>query len=177
MKYREAKNRDAEQLAIIHANSWRSTYRGLFSDDFLDNGVFENRHSVWNERLNNPSSNQFVLVAEEHDEIVGFICVYGNDDVQYGSLIDNLHIKQSHKSNGIGTELMLKATEWLQSHYSKNGVYLWVMEENNLARAFYEKLGAINAGLIDKPNPVGGGSAMNCRYIWSNPTELANKIK
>ena len=177
MKYREAKNRDAEQLAIIHANSWKSTYRGLFSDDFLDNGVFENRHSVWNERLNNPCSNQFVLVAEEHDEIVGFICVYGNDDIQHGSLIDNLHIKQSHKSHGIGTELMLKATEWLQSHYSKNGVYLWVMEENNLARAFYEKLGAINAGLIDKPNPVGGGSAMNCRYIWSNPTELVNKIK
>ena len=174
MKYREAKNTDAEQLATIHANSWRSTYRGLFSDDFLNNGVFENRRSVWNERLNKPSNNQLVLVAEENNKIIGFICVYGNDDVQYGSLIDNLHIKQSHKRNGIGTELMINAGEWLQLRYPENGAYLWVMEENNPAGVFYEKHGAINAGLVDKPNPVGGGSAMNCRYIWPDSTVLVS---
>jgi len=174
MKYREAKNTDVEQLATIHANSWRSTYRGLFSDEFLNNEVFEDRRSVWNERLNKPSNNQLVLVAEENNKIIGFICAYGNDDAQYGSLIDNLHIKRSNKRNGIGTELMIKAGEWLQSRYPENGVYLWVMEENNPARVFYEKLGAINAGLVDKPNPVGGGSAMNCRYIWSDPTVLVN---
>ena len=83
MMYREAKNKDAEQLATVHANSWRSTYRGLFSDEFLNNGVFENRCSVWNERLNKPSNNQLVLVAEENNKIIGIICVYGNDDVQY----------------------------------------------------------------------------------------------
>ena len=115
-----------------------------------------------------------MLVAEEDNNITGFICVYGDDDVQYGSLIDNLHIKQSHKRSGIGTELMRKAGAWLQSHYPENGVYLWVMEENNPARVFYEKLGAINAGLVDKPNPVGGGSAMNCRYIWSDAALLLN---
>ena len=116
---------------------------------FLNSGVFENRRSVWNERLNKPSYNQLVLVAEENNKITGFICVYGNDNAQYGSLIDNLHIKQSHKRNGIGTKLMIKEGEWLQSHYSENGIYLWVMEANNPARVFYEKLGATNAGLVD----------------------------
>ena len=89
-------------------------------------------------------------------------------------MIDNLHIKQSHKRNGIGTKLMRKAGKWLQLGYPENDVYLWVMEENNPARGFYEKLGAMNAGLVDKPNPVGGGGAMNCRYIWSDPTVLMN---
>jgi len=173
MKFREAIKLDAEQLALLHADSWRNTYRGLFSNDFLDNEVIENRLSVWWERLNNPSNNQFVLVAEDSEKINGFVCVYGNNSTQYGSLVDNLHIWKSHIRNGIGTVLMKKAGVWLQSKYPDVGVYLWVMESNNPARAFYEKLGARNVGVIDKPNPVGGGNAKNCRYVWSRPTLLA----
>ena len=171
MKYREATPTDASQIAAIHAQSWRDTYRGLFSDDFLDNDVFDNRRLVWEERLRNPSGNQLVLVAQVQNKIVGFLCCYGDDDEQYGSLIDNLHIAQDYKHKGIGTQLMIKANAWLETYYLNSGVYLWVMEANHPARVFYEKLGAQNAEVVDKSNPVGGGSAKNCRYIWSSPIQ------
>lgn len=50
------------------------------------------------------------------------------------------------------------------THFKQFGVYLWVMETNHPARKFYEKLGARNAGIVDKTNPAGGGSAKNCGY-------------
>ena len=172
MKYREANQTDAKQIAAIHAQSWRDTYRGLFSDDFLDNEVFDNRYLVWEERLINPDNKQLVIVTETQNKIVGFVCCYADDDEQYGSLIDNLHIVQEYKHKGIGTQLMLKVATWLKVYYPNSGVYLWVMEANQPARIFYEKLGAKNADVVDKPNPVGGGSAKNCRYVWDSPVDM-----
>lgn len=146
----------------------------MLRDDFLDGEVIKNRLEVWNDRLGMARTDQFVLVAEDQKQILGFICVYGNEDMEYGSLIDNLHVAHAHKRQGVGTFLMRQAGSWLKSYYGRLGVYLWVMEANQPARRFYEKLGSTNAGIIDKPNPAGGGSAPNCRYIWSSPKALAN---
>ena len=45
------------------------------------------------------------------------------------------------------------------------------MEANAAARAFYERLGATNAGTIELEDP-GGGYAPNCRYVWARPDLL-----
>lgn len=174
MNYRAAIKSDAEQIAHLHADSWRRTYRGMLRDDFLDGEVVRNRLEVWNGRLGSVRTDQFVLVAENQKQVVGFICVYGNEDPRYGSLIDNLHVAHAHKREGIGTFLMRQAGDWLHQNYARYGVYLWVMGANQPARRFYEELGSTNAGTIDKPNPAGGGSAPNCRYIWPTPEALAN---
>jgi GNAT superfamily N-acetyltransferase len=169
MKYRPARSSDARQIALLHADSWRRTYRGLFSDDFLNYEADADRTRVWNERLGCSRADQFVCVAEDSGIVKGFICVYGNEDPEWGSLIDNLHVTFTSKRQGLGTMLMTEAFKWLESIFATEPIYLWVMENNAPARQFYEKLGASNAGAIDKANPVGGGSAMNCRYTWPSP--------
>ena len=174
LNYRAAIRSDAEQIALLHADSWRRTYRGMLQDDFLNREVVENRLDVWNDRLGRERTDQFVFVAENQKQLLGFICVYGNEDAKWGSLIDNLHVAHEHKRKGIGTFLMQQAGSWLRSCYGQLGVYLWVMEANQPARRFYEKLGSTNSGSVDKPNPAGGGSARNCRYTWSSPEVLAN---
>lgn len=166
MIYRHAQHSDAEQIALLHAHSWRKTYRGLFDDDFLDKDAETNRLRVWQQRLSNNPRNQLVQVAENRGIISGFICAYGNEDETWGSLIDNLHIAPDFQRQGIGTQLMAEAFAWLKKNYPDDAIYLWVMARNIQARRFYEKLGAKNGGTIDKPNPVGGGSALNCRYAW-----------
>jgi hypothetical protein len=45
------------------------------------------------------------------------------------------------------------------------------MAANAPARAFYERLGAANAGTVDLEDP-GGGRAPNCRYVWARPDLL-----
>jgi ribosomal protein S18 acetylase RimI-like enzyme len=167
MIYRTAQPSDVEQVALLHADSWRRTYRGLFTDEFLDKEADSNRRSVWHMRLTSNRPNQFVCVADDGGKIVGFVCAYGHDDDAWGSLIDNLHVVPEYQRRGVGTLLMTHAFTWLRGRFPADAVYLWVMARNSQARQFYEKLGASNAGVVDKPNPVGGGSALNCRYVWT----------
>lgn len=168
MIYRLANLSDAEQIALFHADSWRRTYRGLFNDDFLDNEADANRKLVWHDRLSVSRDDQFVCLAEADDRVVGFVCAYGGEDAQWGSLIDNLHVMPEYQRQGVGSQLMARAFDWIKATYPEQGVYLWVMENNHRARAFYHKLGAVDAGVVDKPNPAGGGSALTCRYVWSS---------
>jgi hypothetical protein len=69
MQYRVANINDLENLAKLHAESWRKTYRGIFSDEFLDNDVWEERKSSWASRLSSPKNNQHVLIATDNNEI------------------------------------------------------------------------------------------------------------
>lgn len=80
MIYRQANVADQEQIAQLHAENWRHTYRGLFSDAFLDHDVVDDRLQVWAQRLASPPQNQCVLVAMEQTKVRGFVCVYGQDD-------------------------------------------------------------------------------------------------
>lgn len=162
---------DAERIARLHTESWRRTYRGMMSDEFLDGGAFENRRSVWHERLGMPAANQYVCIAQEGAEIIGFICAFADQDPVWGSYIDNLHVVYSRHRRGVGRALMRSAAEWLCRVEPDRGVYLWVMEANAAARAFYECLGATDAGTIDLEDP-GGGRALNCRYVWARPDLL-----
>lgn len=176
MIYRPALYTDHTQIALLHADSWRRTYRGLFSDAFLEHEAEADRIQVWQERLGSPAPNQCVVVAENATGVQGFVCVYGNDDPQWGSLVDNLHVAHAARRQGIGRRLLSHAFAWLAQEYAEQAVYLWVMETNQVAREFYQSLGSGNAGVIDKPNPVGGGSARNCRYVWSSPRYLCNPL-
>jgi ribosomal protein S18 acetylase RimI-like enzyme len=162
---------DAERIACLHTESWRRTYRGMMTDEFLDGGALENRRGVWHERLGTPAANQYVSVAQEGPEIIGFICAFADQDPVWGSYIDNLHVVYGRHRRGVGRALMRSAAEWLCRVERDRGVYLWVMEANAAARAFYDRLGATNAGTIELEDP-GGGCAPNCRYVWSRPDLL-----
>ena len=39
-----------------------------------------------------PPGNQYCLVAEVADQVIGLLCLYAGDHPLYGSLIDNLHV-------------------------------------------------------------------------------------
>lgn len=168
---REAHAGDAEAIARFHTESWQRTYRGMMSDAFLDDGALENRLRVWKERLETPVPNQHVSVAEDASGLIGFICAYSGDDPAWGSYIDNLHVAYRVHGQGVGRALMRDAADWLQQARPDAGVWLWVMEANTGARAFYERLGASNAGTSDLPDPS-GGHAPNCRYVWASPEAL-----
>lgn len=64
---------DAEAMARVHVASWRETYRGLMSDDVLDDpDLFRRRVEMWTEVLGEPASDSLrVAVSEVGGEIMG----------------------------------------------------------------------------------------------------------
>lgn len=165
MIFREAEKNDAAAIANLHAESWRNTYRGMLSDAYLDGNVFTERQTHWQKRFDAPTKNQYVLVAENEGELLGFVCVYGADDAKWGSLIDNLHVRPDLKGQGIGKQLIQKGMVWVKENYPNQGVYLWVFETNLPSRGFYEAIGGKNVERVLHHNEDDTeGYAL--RYVW-----------
>ncbi|GAB3707132.1 GNAT family N-acetyltransferase [Spirosoma flavus] len=169
--YREATPADAESIAQLHSLSWQQNYRGIWSDEFLDNHVVENRRVVWQQRLSQPKDNQYVIVASDNETICGFACAYAHDNTIWGTLLDNLHVHKQHKGRGIGTELIRRTATWAYREQADSSFYLWVLVKNTSARKFYEGLGAVNQEEVSVKNPDGSFTDC-CRYVWPDITTL-----
>jgi ribosomal protein S18 acetylase RimI-like enzyme len=163
---RAATLNDAEAIAALHAESWRFAYRGAYSDEYLDGDVFQDRIRVWNERLLSPPPNQYVILAEDAEGLVGFACAYGADDERWGTLVDNLHVRPALHRRGFGRRLLAEVAAWNLVKHPGSGVYLWVLDQNARAQAFYQYLGARDVG-SKTTVPPGGGSTVARRYAWS----------
>ncbi|MBN1677367.1 MAG: GNAT family N-acetyltransferase [Candidatus Thermoplasmatota archaeon] len=78
-----------------------------------------------------------VIVSMDGDQIVGYVCPVIDGDEAW---IGGLGVLPSHRRRGIGTRLMLAAEEKCRSKGVRE-VTLEVIEGNDLAKRFYEKLG------------------------------------
>lgn len=174
--FRPAAAEDAEAVARLHADSWRHHYRGAYSDEFLDGDVAAERLEVWTERLAAPGRSTATILAEEGDHVLGFVHVVLDDDPEWGSLVDNLHVTRPRKRRGIGRALMAEAAHAVLAH-GGGGVYLWVLEQNTDAQAFYAARGGRCNGrrLVRAPGGIAhrlNGSPSALRYAWADPTVL-----
>jgi GNAT superfamily N-acetyltransferase len=164
--YREAKKSDAHILAHIHAESWRTAYRGILNDAYLDSDIYDDRIKVWSQKLAKLDSKMHIVIAFDNKKPIGFVCIMGEYDMKFGALVDNLHVLPEWKGEGIGRILMQKAKKWVSQNSSSSKYYLWVYEANTAAIAFYEKIGGVCVEKCMKDNP-GGGEAMVRRYVWA----------
>jgi ribosomal protein S18 acetylase RimI-like enzyme len=168
LKIRAVTIRDAEDIADLHADSWRRNYRGAYPDTFLDNEVFYDRREVWRARLARSEPNNRTVVADLRGEIVGFVHTNLDDDPAWGALLDNLHVANRMKRRGIGS-LLLAACAGSVIDYAPTGrLYLWVLEQNTSAQAFYNDRGG---QCVERQcrEPLPG---YRLRYVWNDPGQL-----
>ena len=165
---RPARRDDADAIAALHAASWRATYKGIFRQEFLDHEAAENRNKLWHARLDDPAPNQWVQLADVENGLAGFICVFAKEDDEWGSLIDNLHVAPGLGRQGIGRALMGSAAQWLSQSFGDSPVHLWVLDRNDSARQFYEKLGGRNVG-AEEHEHADGQMLPAYRYVWPHP--------
>jgi GNAT superfamily N-acetyltransferase len=169
-RLRLATSADARPLAELHAESWRRHYRGAYSDAFLDGEVAVDRLAVWSERLRQRDPHRCTIVAED-DRIVGFANTIFEDDPAWGALLENLHVADSHQRRGIGARLLAMTARAVVARPRRSGLYVWVLEQNVGAQAFYGALGGTRVGR-EPVSPPGGiasrvtGSPAKLRYAW-----------
>ena len=178
MNIRNGELSDAERIALIHAESWRSTYRGILSDEFLEGAVWDERRAFWQKRMREPGAEQrLILLACDKNVVLGFLCLYLDADPRWGALLDNLHIHPDHKGHGHGSALVARAANWVHGKRPQSGLYLWVYEQNHQARRFYEKLGGTETEKLFKKT-VEGNQVATLRYVWTElkPLTVMSRI-
>lgn len=173
MKIREAKLTDATGITKVHVDSWRTTYKNIISNGFLQKLSYEQRTNSWIQNLSNQSN--YVFVAENNeDEIVGF-AVCGkrlcNQIVHSGDLT-SIYILDEYQGQGIGKQLMHQL--FLQcKKLDFNRVFVEVLEDNK-TRFFYEYYGA----KLRKTEKIKiGGTDLNLLvYEWDCISKALNKF-
>src|ERR1700733_9463939 len=177
LQFREAGPADARGVAELHADSWRRHYRGAFSDSFLDGDVAGYLRTRWAEGLSAADPQARTIVGELGGEVVALAHTRLGDDPTWGALLDNLHVSYQLKRLGIGNRLLALTAQAVLDSPPASGLYLWVLEQNTAAQAFYTARGGacVETGAV---SPPGGdparlnGSPMCLRFVWPDPSRL-----
>jgi ribosomal protein S18 acetylase RimI-like enzyme len=174
---RPAQVGDATAIASLHADNWRRHYRGAYSDRYLDGDLDTDRLTVWTERLRRPDAGRLTLVAVDGDTVVGFTCLVLDADPTWGILADNLHVDSAARRTGVGTRLLAAAARIAMDERPGSGIYLWVLERNEPAQAFYRERNATfgDQGPVVAPkgDPLNlDGTPVRVRMYWSDPAIL-----
>ena len=172
LRFRPAGVADAGVIAALHADSWRNHYRGAYSDSFLDGDVLADRTAVWAERFATDDGGTLTVLAEDDGGLVGFAHTVFDADPAWGALLDNLHVRRGQKRRGIGSELVALVAQAVIERDMR--LYVWVLEQNLDAQAFYQARGAVGVGRRPVHAPGGVASRLNgtptgLRYAWPDP--------
>ena len=173
---RTAAAADAPVIAALHARSWRSAYRGIFADAYLDGPIEAERLALWRGRMAAPKRGQEVVLAEAGGEAVGFACCFADSDPRWGSLVDNLHAAPDRRGMGIGHALMREIARHLDEVAPARPVHLLCLEGNAPAMRFYGRIGGTIAEREEKREPDGTLCAA-LRFTWRSPAALASLVR
>lgn len=141
MKIREATASDIDGIAYVHAESWKTTYRGLLSDEFLDQITVEGRRRLWIRNFTSPNQDEVMYVAEdEAGQIIGLANGGARKEPDgYDAELYALYLLKEHQGKGIGKQLIRSvALNLLEKNY--NSFMTWVVA-GNPAIHFYHRMG------------------------------------
>jgi ribosomal protein S18 acetylase RimI-like enzyme len=171
-RYRDATTGDIEQVAALHADSWRRNYRGAYDDGFLDHDVVDDRLRVWAERLGRPSDDRCTIVAERAGVVVvGFAHTLFDDDPTWGALLDNLHVTHHAQRQGIASVLLAETARRILGRGGSPTLYLWVLDQNRRAQSFYRARGGTPVEHTER-DLAGGGTGGVVRVAWRDVAVL-----
>ena len=141
MRIREATVADAEDVAKVHVDCWRTTYKNILPSDFLKNLSYEQRTESWIKNISKVGN--YVYVAEDNEgQIVGFTDGGKREEnkVDHSGDLTSIYILEEFKGMGIGKKLVSE----LFSKFDELGyksIFVEVLEANK-SRFFYEAFGA-----------------------------------
>ncbi|PFA70489.1 GNAT family N-acetyltransferase [Bacillus sp. AFS015802] len=135
MHYRKAEIQDAEGLAHVHVHSWRTTYSGIVSGEYLQSLSIAERKNKWIGILSGP---HHTYVCEREDgKIVGFVSFGKERTGDYEGELYALYLLKEHQGKGIGEELFGIATSGLRN-LGFTTMWIWVLKENPSKHFYYK---------------------------------------
>ena len=150
---------DFNAISRIYALSWKTAYKGIVPQEYLDE-LPENR---WANVLRNSPCDAFVII--ENGEYIGTssICAARDEKMSGWGEIVSIYLLPEYFGKGYGKPLLENSVASLISK-GYDEIYLWAFEENKRARKFYEKNGfsPLDRQLIN----INGTDLPEVRYIY-----------
>ncbi|GAA2756116.1 GNAT family N-acetyltransferase [Actinopolymorpha rutila] len=141
---------DADALGEVHTRVWREAYAGLVPQDYLDQ--LDSRRSAerWRTTLNDVCDEQFLrLVGLHGQELVGFVVGPArDDDPPTPRELQVINVLPAHHGTGLADRLLAAAL-------GDSAAYLWVLEGNERATAFYRRHGFATDGATTRHESTG----------------------
>lgn len=141
MIIRKAKLSDAQGIAKVHVDCWRTTYKNIIPNEFLDNLSYDQRTDLWIKNISNEQN--YVFVAENDEgHIIGFADggKRETNKVDHSGDLTSIYVLQEYQGMGIGRHLVQQLFSMLNELGYKN-IFVEVLEDNK-SRFFYESHGA-----------------------------------
>ena len=173
MIIRKAILNDASGIAKVQVDSWRTTYKGIISDEFLKNLSYEQRTELWTKNI--AKEDNYVVVAENTEgQIIGFADAFKRETnkVTNSGDLTSIYLFEEYQGKGIGRKIF-KA---LFKHFKElgyNRIFVDVLEGNK-TRYFYEHFGAE----LVKTSQIGiDGKMLNeLTYEWNSVDDVLGNL-
>ncbi|MED2971105.1 GNAT family N-acetyltransferase [Fictibacillus sp. B-59209] len=146
MEIRKAIPGDEKGIAFVQVESWRTTYKGIVNDEYLEQMKAKDRQDLWMGIIQKPLEKSFLYVVSINQEIIGF-CSGGpnrSGRFPYESELYAIYLLQEYQRRTIGSSLI---RHFAQKQYDSGyrTMLVWVLKDNP-CKAAYEKLGGIKLG-------------------------------
>lgn len=175
MRIREATKEDAVGIAKVHVESWKETYKGIISKDYLDSLKVEGRMNLWERTLSQTTNTDPVFVVVNSDkEIVGFAS-FGKERTGKFSADGELYaiyILKEFQKGKLGLKLLQAGiNKLLKQRY--HSMLVWVLEQNE-SRKFYESMKPLKAG--EEIVKIAGSDYIEIAYEWNDLLSLQQTV-
>lgn len=164
MIIRKASIYDSIGITKVYCETWKSAYRGIIDQEFLDNMNFEKQKRFF---MNMLSKESLIYVAESKiGEIVGFSIpeVTRDDSNNNRGIVSSIYVLDRYQGEGVGYGLIEKAVQALLKSDIKTMI-VWILKDNP-ACGFCEALGG--QPRETRLDQIGGVDYVSIGYVWNN---------
>lgn len=149
---------EVSEVAKIYEDSWKFAYRGILPDDFLNGIVVDN----WIPYLSrNPEASRVLRVDDRAVATISFGPARDWSRPGWGEIV-SIYVRPESERKGYGSALLRYAVNDLRSR-GYDRIYIWTLEQNRKACAFYEKEGFSYSG-NSAETEIGGKKLAVLRY-------------
>ena len=171
MIIRKTKLEDAAGIAKVHVDGWRTTYKGIVPDTYLDNLSYESRERMW---ISGIEQDNVYIAEDDNGQIVGFASGGKERTGKYDRYVGELYaiyLLEGQQGKGLGRKLVQTVVDDLKEK-KLNSMLIWALKENPACR-FYEMLGGkqIDTAEIE----IEGKKLSEIAYGWDDLADLRGR--
>jgi len=165
-RIRTATSEDAEAIARVQIDTWRSTYRGIVPDEHLASLSLDQGRERWRTGLSTGSTMTVFVAENESGGVVGFAACgpVRESEKEYAGELYAIYVIKESQGAGVGRMLCREVAKDLKRR-GLDTMLIWVLAQNPFS-GFYERLGGKR--VRTREITIGGKTLKEWGYGWKS---------